>query len=159
MAKTINLDKDFGLWWTLARTRDLMNRVRVGELIKVGITPREAAVLLLVKQLGGTVSVTQLAKWLVREPHSVRELAGRMEKQGLVARHGDPQTRKRTIVKLTPAGEKACRGANRRVSVRRILAALSEQEREQLGSSLRKLRAKALKELRIDSIPDWPQSW
>jgi len=133
-----------------------MFKARMRELRKYGISARQASVLFVLKALGERATPTAVARWLVREPHSISEFMKRMEKAGFVKRVNDA-TRKNVIrIKLTNKGEEAFQRVTRLKSVHDIVSVLSEKEVEQTIELLEKLWYRALKNLAIEKRPPFP---
>ena len=81
-----------------------------------------------------------------------------MEKQGLVKKVKDLDRKNLVRITLTEEGHQAYRESIKRESIHRIMSSLSEEERQQLKSSLLKLRDTALEEPQIESKPPYPAS-
>jgi DNA-binding MarR family transcriptional regulator len=76
---------------------------------QAGITPQQHQALLAIKgapNLDG-VTVGYLAGQLLLQPHSAAELVDRMVNCGLLTRQEAPDDRRRVVLTLTPAAEKA----------------------------------------------------
>ena len=86
-----------------------------------GITPAQHQLLLAVRGHAGDgpPSTSDVAEALQLRLHSAVELVGRAESNGLLARHTDPEDHRRTLLALTPDGD-------------RCLAALSTEHRREL---------------------------
>lgn len=87
-----------------------------------GLTPQQHQLLLAVRGHAGPgpASVTDVADALLLKRHSATELVNRAAEAGLVVRTADADDARRTLVVLTPAGE-------------RILAGLSALHRAELA--------------------------
>ncbi len=142
-------DQDYNLWVLLARTREAMFKARRKELDRYNIPPRQAAVLFVIEAIGDKAIPAEISRWLARESHSVSELLGRMEKQGLVQRIKDLDRKNLVRVVLTEKGRKAYYQVMKRESIHKIMSVLSEEQRQQLRSCLQTLGNAALKELEI----------
>jgi len=138
-------DQDYELWVLLAQTRELMYKARQKELAQYNISPQQSAVLFIIKALGDEVTPAEIARYLLREHHSVSELLKRMEKDGLVSKIKDSAKKGRVKILLTQKGEQANKHSMKRKSIKEIISCLSDEERQQLQSSLKKLRDSALK--------------
>jgi|OpeIllAssembly_1097287.scaffolds.fasta_scaffold20686_1 DNA-binding MarR family transcriptional regulator len=135
------------IWVLLGWTRDTLRRVRQKELSPYGISPDQAAVLQLVHNFGGTATTTEVSPYLLRERHSVHELLARMERAGLLKKVNNPDRKHGVKVVLTDRGRQAYRHVKKREIFGRILAILSEEDREQLRSYLMTLLKAARKEI------------
>jgi DNA-binding MarR family transcriptional regulator len=85
------------------------------------------------------------------DPNNLVLMLNEVEKAGFVERRRDPEDRRRHIVELTAAGQRALVRAERGMqSVEdEVLSALNQKERVDLGKAL----AKALRELEFGSPP------
>ncbi|MGH6672813.1 MAG: MarR family winged helix-turn-helix transcriptional regulator [Xanthobacteraceae bacterium] len=74
-----------------------------------GVTPQQHQALLAIKgaPTAGSITVGYLAGQLLLQPHSAAELADRMVNGGLLVREGAPDDRRRVVLSLAPAAEKA----------------------------------------------------
>ena len=77
-------------------------------------------------------------------------ILSRMEKQGLVKKVKDLDRKNLVRVCLTDKGRQVYHEAVKRETIVKILSCLSETEGQQLASSLKRLRDKALKDLGIE---------
>jgi len=140
-------DQDYKLWVLLCQARDVMVRARYKELSQYGISTRQAAVMFVLEAIEGKVTPTEVSRWLLREPHTISSILTRMEKEGLVSKTKDLGKKREINVNLTEKGKQAYSQSLSRESIRGIMSCLSEEERQQLGSLLERLRDKALKNL------------
>ena len=143
-------DQDYNLWVRLHQARDTIFRAREKELIQYGFTAMQAAVLFVLKVLNDTeekATPNKVAKWLLREPHTISKLLTRMENEGLVNKTRSSGQGNEINITLTEEGEQAYKQSLKRESIREITSCLSEEERQQLSSSLEKLRDKALEQI------------
>ena len=125
-------DRDYELWVLLAHTREAMFNSRKKELRKYNINPRESAVLHIVQTLGDRAIPTEIARWLLRKPHSISELLNRMEKRGLIKKTRDVNRRNVIIVSLTEKGQGVYHQSLKRKSMHKIMSSLSNEESQQL---------------------------
>lgn len=145
MTTSLSRDKDFNLWVLLQQARDAVFKAREKELNQYGITPMEAAVLFTIQVIGDTATPAEIARWIFREHHTATALLNRMEKKGLVRKVKNPDRKSLWIVSLTEKGQNAYRQSVKRESIHTVMSFLSENERQQLESYLRKVRDEALK--------------
>jgi len=141
-------DQDYRLWVLLNQVRDAVLKARQKELVQYNISATQAATLLVIEAIGAKATATEISRRLFREPHSVAGAAGilsRMEKKGLVRRLKDLDRKNLRRVVLTEKGREAYYQSTKRESIRQIMSSLSEEERQQLTSSLETLRDKALR--------------
>ncbi len=150
MKKTIFTDKDFTLWWRLFQTRRVLLKARNKELNVYGITNSHAAVLFVIKVVSATeaeVTPGKIAKWMLREPHTISALLDRMEREGLVKKAKDMEKRNLIRISMTEKGRRVYLASTKRESIRTVVSCLSEEQRGQLRTCLKLMRETALKEL------------
>lgn len=140
----IEIEQDFILWVLMNQASDLLARARDDELEEYSITERQAALLEIVSRLGNKASPTEIARWLVREPHSISSLLIRMEEQGLVSRILNHHGRKKVEITLTKKGKKAFKDSLKKESIHEIMSCLSEEEIQILIPLMKRIRDKAL---------------
>ena len=149
-------DQDYELWWLILHMRRAMHKIRARELFQYGITPEEAAVLLVVQTIGDKATPAEIARYLLREPHSISGLLSRMQEDGLVRKAKDLDRKNMVRVELTDKGRKAYRQSTKKESIHRLMSCLSEEDRQQLESLLELLWEKALKDLGVAVKPPFP---
>jgi len=144
-------DADNNLWLLLQQTRDTIATARGKELGKYGLSNIESALLFAISAIyadgSQQATPTEISRWLFRKPHSISALVRRMEKKGLVTCTHDLGKKNLVRIALTDEGRKAYRQSTKRVSIRKALSSLSEEERRQLWSCLKVLRDATLKQL------------
>ena len=139
-------DRYYNLFISIDATRNAVFKARKKELKKYQMSLRQAAVLYFSNEKSGKVTPTQIAKWLVLEPHSSSEQVGRMEKDGFVKRIKYENSSRYYKIKLTKKGLDALHNSSKRESIHRVMSCLSDEEQEQLYSILLKLKVKAFEE-------------
>jgi DNA-binding MarR family transcriptional regulator len=144
-------EESYRLYILLAQTREGLYKARAKELRKYGISPRQSAVLFIVKSIGGNAIPAEISRRLFREPHSIAGILDRMEEQGLIKKSKDLERKNMIRVSITEKGEKVYLQCSKREAPGKLFSALSLRERRTLESSLRKLRAAALEEI------DWKE--
>ena len=117
------------------------------ELKQYKISPSTAMVLYTVQALGGQAGPSEIARLVMRKPHSVSELLNRMEKAGLVteAERPRPKIRGRRSMKLTKKGLEVYAWLVSRGSIIRLMSVLSEEDLCKLRSILETLKKEAVK--------------
>lgn len=140
----LSADEDYSLWVLLHQARDVIFRARENELRQYDVTTMQAAVLFVIDAIEGKATPTEISRWLLREPHTVSVLLTRMEKEGLVSKAKDPGKKGLVNVTLTEKGRQVLSQSMKRESIRKVMSCLSDEEREQLRSSLEKLRDNGL---------------
>lgn len=137
----------YQLWVLLHQTRDALHKVREKEVAKYGITATQSAILFIISALGGKATLTMISHWILREPHSISSILTRMEKQGFIRKQRNPENQGEVIVSLTEKGKQSFEKTSNIDLIQEILSCLSGEERQQLASSLMKLRDNALRYL------------
>jgi len=85
-----------------------------------GLSAQQYQALLAIRgEPGGTITIGDLAERLLLRPHSATGLVDRLQRLGVVRRGGASEDRRRTVVALTPEGEK-------------LLASLASMHRQEL---------------------------
>ena len=150
MTQTPNIDKDYRLWVLLQQTSDILFEIRETELREDGLTAMHAAALLVIKTIGDKATPAEIARWMVRKPHSISGLLSRMEKAKLIKRTKDLHRKNLVRVSMTEKGEEAYRLAMKRKVLQKIISSLSAEQHKQLVSCLEVLRNSGLKEMGIE---------
>jgi DNA-binding MarR family transcriptional regulator len=140
-------DETIDTWLLFRLTRDTMNNARRQELARLGITPENSAVLHIIQDLGGSARPLEIARWTSRRLHSVHGLLERMERAGFVAKVRDPERKNGVRWTLTQQGLDLFARTSQLIGQRKILSALSKEQREQLRASLNILLKAARKRL------------
>jgi DNA-binding MarR family transcriptional regulator len=138
-------DEDYNLWVMLRQTRDAMAKARERELGKHGISSIQGSVLHNIQSIGPDTTPAEIARHLVREPHSVSGLLSRMEKQGLIKRVKDLPRRNMIRVVMTKKGEEAYKFITQRTTMHDVMSVLTKQEKKVMWDILLKLRGNSLK--------------
>lgn len=140
-------NNDHEIWVLLYQASDAILAARRRELMKVGISPIQAAVLFIVKNLKELATPAAISRWLMRESHTTSELLIRMEKEGLVRRIKDLPRKNMIRVEVTKKGEEAYQRSREMNVIHKLFSNLGDNERENLRSCLEILRNRVLAEL------------
>jgi len=149
-------DKAHNLWVLLQQAGDTTFRVRGKELAEHGITPAETMALFVIQATGENVMPIEISRWMLREPHTITGLLNRMEKRGLITKSKDLHNKHLVRVSSTEKGKELYDKSNGRGPIHHVISALSEEEQQQFGSYLQKLRDRALEELEIEYEVPFP---
>jgi len=152
MDKALSQDPDYRVWVLLHQARDVLHKVREREVAEYGITAVQSAVLFVIYSNEGKVTPTLISNWLLREPHTISSIISRMEKLGLVEKTKKPGPNAELSITLTEKGRQAYHKIENIDLIREMLSCLSEEERKQLGSLLKRLRDKGLSYLLLQKI-------
>ena len=144
--ETSSKDEDYELLVLLNDTQTAIHKLRSKELSGFGISPIGAMVLSSIANTS-VATPTEISRRVFREPQTISVLLGRMENKGLVRRSNDLERKTLVRVAMTKKGWQAYYLSTGRESIHRTMSSLSEEERQQLSSCLRKLREKALRDL------------
>ena len=138
-------------WGQLRLVSDAMLRVREKELRPFGDSAIQVATLYCLRVMherSVKPTLSEIARWLFREPSSTISLLNRMEQQGLVKLVRSSTGKRQVLVETTEKGKEIYRREAQKMHVNhRVLATLSPKERQQLKSILQKLRTKLFEEL------------
>ena len=150
-------DQEYNLWVRLTQAKDVIFRAREKELSKYEITAMQAAVLFTIKAIiatEGKATPGKISRWLFREPHSISRILSRMENESLVNKTKGSGKKNEIDITLTEKGENAYVQSLTRESIYVIISCLSEEERQQLDSSLKKLFDKGIEYINpIKKVP------
>lgn len=146
----------YNLWILLRQVDQAVHRAREKELLRQNITAEQAEALFCIKVIGEEATPTQLARCIIKQPHSAATLIERMAKKGLVSKVKDLPRKNMARIRLTEKGEEAYKKTGEAIAITQIINCLNEAERRQLGRILEKLRDKAFDELGLEERPLGP---
>ena len=129
----------------IGKTRHMMFKARQKELAPYHIFPQQAHVLILLRDLGRKVTLTELANFTERKVCTLSEQLIKMEKDGLVKKTRETPKSNLVNFELTQKGLSLYDCCKKMRAQKAIMSALSEEERQQLISLLKKLIKKAEK--------------
>jgi DNA-binding MarR family transcriptional regulator len=137
-----NLDK--GSWILLRQTYNLIFRCEDRVFSEYDLTTEQHTVLMAIKNINGSVRITDIARWLDRSVNSVSMIIDRMVKAGLVRRARDRKDRRTVFVTLTNKAEEAYGPATIAgwELIQEILSPLSNEDKRALIRLLEKIRDK-----------------
>jgi MarR family transcriptional regulator, organic hydroperoxide resistance regulator len=142
-------DESYELSRLLFVTMTAMRKARQRELQEYSVHSRRVSLLLAIDALEDKATPVAIGQWLLRERHSISELLGRAEKDGLVERKWDLDRKNGVRVVLTPKGREVTKKSAERRSIHAVMSALSAGESERLRSYLMKLRNYVLEEMKL----------
>lgn len=152
----VSAGQDYELWVLLEQACHMALETRERELIRLGISGVQAAVLFAIKAIGDKATPAEISRWTLRESQSTSAILSRMEKAGLVAKVKDLERKNMVRIAMTEKGERAYRESMKRKSSQKLLSPLSEAERQELRSYLERVRNRALKLLGVAYKPPFP---
>lgn len=139
-------ESNSNLWLLLLRTRDSISNARSIELRQYGVSSREAGTLIAIQSIGKKATPAKISRWLYRKPHTIAGILMRMQKKGLIRRNKDLEAKNMIRISMSEKGKKAYNNAVKRESINEIFNVLSDEEKDNLYSSLTKIMDAALKE-------------
>jgi len=151
-------DKAYDLWILLSRIYHLIAKLRNLELLKYNILPVQSYILFIIKALGNETTPTEISGYVYQQRSSISDILNRMVKQGLIVKRPKSGGKRRVIVSLTKAGERALALSADREYLRKVMSSLTERQKRQLESSLEILRDAAINELSITQKKIMPPS-
>jgi DNA-binding MarR family transcriptional regulator len=84
----------------------IMRKVSDRALAPWGLTVAQAPVLVILREAGRPIMITEVARRLLLETPSVTTMVDRLTERGLVERVKDPKDRRKTLVALTRKGKR-----------------------------------------------------
>ena len=127
----------------LGKARHLLDRARQKELAPFRISSRQASILTVIEDLGENANLTELVTRTDRSINTLSIQLTRMENDGLVKKIREIPKSNKLRFELTEKGINACKEVKKIKSLKVIMSALSEEERQQLISLLEKIIDKA----------------
>ena len=131
-----------GEWQSLYQAYNAVFKAQESALIPQGISLPQLQLLGLLARERRPLTITQLAKWMVKEPNSLTGLVDRTEAKGWVHTHGDPKDRRKRLVEFTNAGVKKFQEASAVANDAgdKLFGKLSQSEKASLKTSCEKIR-------------------
>jgi DNA-binding MarR family transcriptional regulator len=146
MKKEINpFEREFRLWVMLEQAEAAVFAAREKELARYKLSPMKAAALYIIQSIGTEATPAEIARWILRKPHTVSGLLDRMEKDGLITKAKNLPKKNLVRVTVTEKGKRALRQSFKRESIGRSLSVIPASERSKLYAQLEKIRNKGLK--------------
>jgi DNA-binding MarR family transcriptional regulator len=131
---TVNLELNrltLRAWFLSHRTHELLRRGEDKVYGKYNLTTEQYTMLTIIKYLGDSVRITDIARWSGRSTNSISMIIDRMVKAGLVRRTRDRKDRRAVFVTITSKAESALEPATRAglEFIQEILSPLSDEEK------------------------------
>ena len=123
----------------IGKTRQLLFRARKKELDTYHISPREAHVITCIYELGDRANLNALAERTERNLNTLSINMTKMEQAGLVKKIRDTPKSTKLRYELTQTGLNIFNDINGIKSAKKVMGALSEEERRQLITLLEKI--------------------
>jgi DNA-binding MarR family transcriptional regulator len=118
----------------------IMRKVSDRALAPWGLTVAQAPVLVILREAGRPIMITEVARRLLLETPSVTTMVDRLTERGLAERIKDPKDRRKTLVALTRKGKRlveAIREPGRQLE-EEMFGVLDPAERSKLKAILQK---------------------
>ncbi len=125
--------------YLIGKVRHYMNRAQQKELNPYSISPRQATILFILSSIGHKTTLTELSKHTDRKINTLSQQITRMEKNGLVRKVRETPKSALISFELTEKGIETYENSNKMNAVEKIMAILTEDERQQLISLLKKV--------------------
>lgn len=129
--------------YLISKVRHYMNRSRQKELNTYNISPGQARILFILFNLGHKPSLTELSKHTDRQINTLSQLITKMEKNGLVRKVRETPKSSLISFEITKKGIETYQNSAKANSVDKTMSVLTEDERQQLISLLKKVAAAA----------------
>jgi len=143
----IPLSEEYEFFVLLIQVVEGILKARENELRPLGISGIQAGLMYVLKTAETTLSASQIARRLLRQPAGIYKLLERMEKQGVVKCMRNDEGKREVRVLLTEKGEEVYRNMGKRYVIPKILSQLSPEKRSQLKEILMELRETTYAEL------------
>ena len=123
-------------WAMLVQTRHRLHETLKKAMEPLGISPRQAAVLIIIEGIDDPATPAQISRWLNRERPSVSVLLERMRRKGLIDKTKDLDRKNLVRVTLTEKGKETIDSLMKTKIVGQIFSTISEEQLQQLMSYL-----------------------
>jgi DNA-binding MarR family transcriptional regulator len=120
----------------------IMRKASDRALAPWGVSVAQAPVLVVLREAGYPITITQVARQLFLETPSITTMVDRLAERGFVERLKDRKDRRKTLVQLTKAGKQmveSIREPGEQLQ-EEMFSVLGRKERETLRAILQKLR-------------------
>jgi DNA-binding MarR family transcriptional regulator len=129
---------------SIMRAQQLISGQVEAVLRPLGLTFARYEVLMLLRfSRTGSLPITKMGERLMVHPTGISKLVDKLEQQSLVTRQPNPDDRRGTLARITPAGKRLATRATKAVTAVRFGAALGDDRLEELLSLLTDLRRHA----------------
>ena len=125
------------------RARHLMLNARQKEVAPYHISPQQAYLLFILYRIGHKATLLELSRYINLRFATLSADLIRMEKDGLVKKTREIPKSTLLTIELTAKGIQTYKNTNKLKSDKAIMSILTEEERQQLISMLRKIINKA----------------
>jgi DNA-binding MarR family transcriptional regulator len=142
---------NYDLWILFDRVSFAISRLREIELTQIGLTLPQSAILSALQTQHGSMAISELKDYTMRQPHSIFMLLKRMIKMGLINQTKD-SLKKKTFIEITRKGEEL-ESQEMPASLDLTFSTLSSQVQEHLEGLLARVLEKAQYLLGVSYVP------
>ncbi len=144
-------DRTRNLYVLMSQTYDTIRNANELELDQYGVNEAQIRILFMLTQEKKGMTINEMSGWIMRKFNSISTLVNRMERKGLVERNKNATDGKVYIV-MTGKGKDLFKQINER-AIHLIFKVLSEEEKKELHSMLKRLRIEGRELLGLDYKP------
>jgi len=134
-------DPNFKLWLLFTSIHHKMVALREKELNPYNISTSQLRLLRIIESLGAKAILSAVAKIAERKIDVISRQAATMENDGLITRITQPKSRLLRL-ELTEKGKELLKAIHSSQGLNEVLSVLSEKEREQMSSALKRILTK-----------------
>jgi DNA-binding MarR family transcriptional regulator len=135
-------EPNFKLWLLFASIHHKMVSLRENELKPYNITTGQLRMLRIIESLGSKAILSEVAKIVERKLDVISRQASMMEKDGLITRIRDKPKSSLLRLELTDKGQELLKTINSSQGLNEVLSVLTEKERQQMSSALKRVLTK-----------------
>jgi DNA-binding MarR family transcriptional regulator len=137
----------YELWVLLQQAHYIIGRLREKELKELNLSMTQAKVLAVIESLNSPATPAEIARHVLRAPHTVSELISRMAAQGLVRKVKDLGRKNMVRIEITEKGQQIYGQSKRMKYISEVVSELPVMDRKNLDSYLTKLRDIAIEKV------------
>jgi len=145
----IKTEEYYELWVLLQQTHYSMGKLREQELKELNLSMTQAKVLAVIESLDSPATPAEIARHVLRAPHTVSELISRMAAQGLVCKIKDLDRKNMVRIEITEKGEQVYEESKKMKYISELVSQLPAMDRRKLDSYLMCLRDLAFEKVGI----------
>ena len=135
-------DSNFKLWLLFTSIHHKMVILREKELNPHNITTGQLRMLRVIESLGSKAILSEVGKIVERKLDVISRQAITMEKDGLITRIRDKPKSRLLRLEITEKGQELLKTIHSSQGMNEVLSVLSEKERQQMSSSLKRVLTK-----------------
>lgn len=129
---TLFESEEYKIAMLVRRVSLMMHRARQNELKHLGLTPVQVGVLHYTQKLEKPCTIKQLREFLYRSNSAMVGIINRMERDGLVQREVDSQSKKHTRILVTNKGKALYKKAANLSAFTTIITSIPKEDRQRL---------------------------